>query len=309
MTTDVDIKDRVIEKMLRFYHADRRWVWMKRAAMAISFTAFFLAFAWSFINANGRMPIFGEYLAVVPIKGEILDGKLASAEKVIPAMQNAFRDDNAKAVIFAIDSPGGSPLETERIYEELARLKHLHPKPVIAVINTVGTSAAYMLAIRADKVVAGKYSQVGSIGTIMKVYNVRQLADQVHVSQLTFVSGPLKAFLDPLGTPSKEQLAKAQDLVDKAAGYFKAEVEEHRAGKLKELNYYTGEIWLGKEALALGLIDEIGTLESVAQGHHLPMANVGPAPGLMAMSTTIDVLGASISDHLRAALDAPPVLR
>lgn len=303
------VDNKLADMIVRFYQSDRRWVWIKRVGVAVSFTFFFFAFVWSFVNANGRMPIFGEYAAVVSIKGTILDGSSASAEKLIPALRNAFHDESAKAVILQIDSPGGSPFEAERVYSEINRLRKLYPKPVIAVINTTGASAAYLIAIHADRIVGGQYSMIGSIGMIMEAYNAKGLADKMSVSKYTFASGPYKALLDPLGTPKEDELQVAQALVNGGAKMFADEVRARRGKRLKAPDFDSGAVWMGRDALALGLIDELGTLEGVAGALKLDTALVGPAPGLMASSGVADAIGASMARHVRAMLQMEPVLR
>lgn len=131
------------------------------ALPAILYSGFY---AWS---AGLRFGNAAEAVAVIRIEGEIADGALASADRVIPMLRKAFEQDRIKAIVLSIDSPGGAPLEAERIYTALESWRKSHPKPVVAVINNLGASAAYMVALHADRIYAGNYSLVGSVGAIL----------------------------------------------------------------------------------------------------------------------------------------------
>jgi protease-4 len=206
---------------------------------------------------------FGDVIGVVEIKGEIKDGSLASAERVVPALEAAFKNSHVKEVVLKIDSPGGAPVEAERIVNALKVYKQRYPKPVTAVIGNLGASAAYMAAMHADRIVAGKYSLVGSIGAILAPWQLDKAIAQVKVSQRVYSSGRLKAFLNPFTPLTSESDAKATELVNKVGGAFVQELRSVRGNRLlREVDYGTGEVWSGMEAKALGLVDEIGTFES-----------------------------------------------
>ena len=121
-----------------------------------------------FVSSTGfRWGPFGDVVGIVRIEGQIATNERASADRIVPALEKAFANPNVKAAVLSIDSPGGAPVESERIYTSIDSLKRKYGKPVVAVINNLGASAAYMVALHADRIVAGKYSLVGSIGAIM----------------------------------------------------------------------------------------------------------------------------------------------
>lgn len=225
-----------------------------------------------------RFGPLNEVVGVVRIEGEIGANTDAGADKVIPALERAFSSGHVKAVVLSIDSPGGAPLEAERIYNAMADLKKKHPKPVTAVINNIGASAAYMIAMHADEIVAGKYSIVGSIGAIMSPWQFDRAIGKLEVAQRVYASGPLKSFLSPFTPISPAVDAKAQTLVDQIGQTFVAELQSARGAKLKpDIHYGTGEPWSATEALAIGLVDEIGTLDSVvARRWGIEIHNFGP---------------------------------
>ncbi len=221
---------------------------------------------------------FGDVIGVVEIKGEIKDGAIASADRIVPALEAAFKSSHVKQVVLKIDSPGGAPVETERIINALATYKQQYPKPVTAVIGNLGASAAYMAAMHADHIVAGRYSLVGSIGAILAPWQLDKAIAQVKVSQRVYSSGPLKAFLNPFTPLTEASDAKATELVNKVGSAFVKDLHQQRGRYLKAgVDYGTGEVWSGLEAKALGLVDEIGTMESVVGNQaQLKQFNFGP---------------------------------
>lgn len=281
---DKEATERLVGEVVKDFRSNRRWTWLRRFGLAAMLLLAFVTGVWGFIQRVGVMPSFGESVAVVTIKGDIMDGAVASADRVIPALRSAFKDEDAKAVILEIDSPGGSPFESERINTELEALRKAHPKPVIAVINTMGASAGYMIAAHADRIVAGRYSLVGSIGVIASAWDVSGLAKRFDVQNESFASGPLKDMFNPLRPRTEAERAKALAMVNNFARVFVEDVKAARKGRLKTEDIATGEAWTGDEALAMGLIDEIGTIDSVANHIGLPPSYRGPSvrPGLFA---------------------------
>jgi protease-4 len=243
------------------------------ALMAIAYFVFFL------FSAGFRFGPFGNVVGLVRIVGPIASQEPASADKVIPALQKAFASPNVKGVVLSIDSPGGAPVEAERITTSIAELRAKYPKPVVAVINNIGTSAGYMIAVHADQVVAGKYSIVGSIGAIMDQLNYDGILRKLDVKHRVFASGPMKNFLNPLSPPDPAIDAKAQDLVDHMAIAFEAEVRGKRGDRLKQgVDIATGELWTGQQAAQIGLVDSIDTVEGYVRQHlgGLDLHDFGP---------------------------------
>ena len=235
-----------------------------------------------------RLGPFSSVIGIVHIDGEISSRSKASADKIVPLIERAFESNRVIQVVLAIDSPGGAPVEAERIGNAVATFKKKYPKPVVAVISNVGASAAYMIALRTDKIIAGKYSLVGSIGAIIAPWQLSRALDRIDISQEVFASGHLKAFLNPFTPPSKDAQIKAQDLVDHVGHTFLLELE-HRRGQVLQrgVNYGSGEIWSGLEAKELGLVDDIGTVDDfVAAQENVEAFNFGPHPeGFAQMSS------------------------
>src|SRR5262245_46140790 len=235
--------------------SERRW---KMAFQALFFGTpliFGLLYFAFFLNTAGfRFGPWGEVVGVVRIEGKIDSTAAASAEKVIAALEKAFSTSGVKAVVLSVDSPGGAPVEAERIYGAIEVLKQKYPKPVIAVIHNLGASAAYMIALHADKIYAGRYSVVGSIGMVMAPWELDRAIGKFDVKQRVYASVKLKAFLNPFTPMSPEMDAKARHMVDQAGKVFVDDVMASRGAALKPgVDYGSGEVWGGIEAKELGL--------------------------------------------------------
>ena len=117
-------------------------------------------------------------MAIVNVTGAIGSGQLASAEELVPVLEKVFQSRKVKAIALNIDSPGGQPFEAERVGQTIERLKAETGKPVYAFIGNTGASAAYRLALHADRIVDGKYSLVGSIGAVITGWDFHKLAEK-----------------------------------------------------------------------------------------------------------------------------------
>ena len=250
----------------------------------------------------------GPEIALVRLTGNVGEGS-ATADAIVPVLRRAFATDRVKAIALMIDSPGGSPIEAERINAELAILKKQHPKPVSAIVNSLGASAAYLIAMHADKVVAGRYSLVGSIGAVIDSWDFSGALSKVDVKQRVYASGDLKAMLNPFVASNAQADAKAQTLVNVLAAQFLSDLHAQRGKKLLEMKYDSGEVWDGQTAMKIGLVDEIGTLETVEQelGKLTPGIQATPygpgsqrsGIGLSSALSAILSLVSSASQHLR----------
>ena len=243
--------------------SERRWrILFQALVFGVPVVLGIVYFAFFLVTAGFKFGPWRESVAVVRVEGAIASGERASADRVIPMLEKAFKSSSIKAVVLAIDSPGGAPVEAERIYQSLHALKAQHDKPVAAVIHNIGASAAFMIALHADEIVAANYSLVGSIGAIMTPWRLEETINKVGAAQRVFASGRLKSFLNPFTPVSIEASEKAQDLVDEIGGRFTDEVRRLRGDRLSlAVDIGTGEVWSGSKALELGLVDKIGTVD------------------------------------------------
>jgi protease IV len=279
--------------------SERRWRMLFQALVFGFPVVLGVVYLLFFLSSTGfRWGPFGDVVGVVRIEGPIASNERASAESIVPLLEKAFANPNVKAVVLSIDSPGGAPVESERIYTAIGSLKKKHPKPVVAVINNIGASAAFLIALHADKIVAGKYSLVGSVGAIMAPWQLDRAIAKFDVTQRVYASGRLKSFLNPFTPVSPEVDIKAQKLVDQLGTFFLEEVKARRGTRLKQgADVATGEVWPGPEAKDLGLVDSVGTLdEYVSATWGMRTYDFGPsAQGLQLLGHTLqDALVGSV---------------
>jgi protease-4 len=243
--------------------ARRRW----KTGVWLAWLAFFIFLAWAAMGRTGATKdVSTPHTAVVEIKGEIASGAEASAELVIAAMRGAFEDEGALAVVLLINSPGGSPVQAGIINDEVNRLKAKHKKPVYAVVEESCASAAYYIAVSADKIFVDKASIVGSIGVLMDGFGFTGLMDKIGVERRLMTAGENKGFLDPFSPQTDKQRAFAQTMLDQIHQQFIAVVKAGRGKRLKETpEMFSGLFWSGQQAIELGLADQLGNLDFVAR--------------------------------------------
>jgi protease-4 len=241
----------------------RRW----RTFVRLAWLLFFVTLGWlAFSEGVGTQNVSTPHTAMIEIKGEIASGAEASAELIVASARAAFEDDGAQAVVLLINSPGGSPVQAGIINDEIKRLKVLHNKPVYAVVEESAASAAYYIAVSADKIFVDKASIVGSIGVLMDGFGFTGLMDKLGVERRLMTAGENKGFLDPFSPQTDKQRVFAQAMLDQIHQQFIAVVKEGRGDRLKETpETFSGLFWSGQQAVEIGLADQLGSLDFVAR--------------------------------------------
>jgi len=207
------------------------------------------------------------YTALVDLRGVIAAGEEASADFLVTGLRAAFEAEGAKAVILRINSPGGSPVQSGYVYDEIKRLRVLHPdKPLYAVISDIGASGAYYIAAAADQIYADKASLVGSIGVVASGFGFVETMEKLGVERRLYTSGKNKAFLDPFSKEKESEVAFWNGVLNKTHEQFIAKVKEGRGDRLHiDEDTFSGLIWNGEQALEKGFIDGLGSSGYVAR--------------------------------------------
>ena len=208
----------------------------------------------------------GKHTALVEINGQIGGGDV-SADTVVTGLRAAFEDENSQAVILRINSPGGSPVQSGYIYDEIRRLRGLHPDTKLyAVIMDIGASGGYYIASAADEIYADKASLVGSIGVISSGFGFVGAMDKLGVTRRTYTSGENKAFLDPFQAVDPDSAKLWQQSLDTIHLQFIDAVKTGRGDRLaSNPDIFSGMVWSGEKAKALGLVDGLGSSGYVAR--------------------------------------------
>ncbi|MBW8352512.1 MULTISPECIES: signal peptide peptidase SppA [Pseudomonas] len=211
----------------------------------------------------------GSYTAVIDVTGVIADKESASADNIVGSLRTAFDDPKVKGIVLRINSPGGSPVQSGYVYDEIRRLRALHKDTkVYAVISDLGASGAYYIASAADQIYADKASLVGSIGVTAAGYGFVGAMEKLGVERRTYTSGEHKSFLDPFQPQKPEETQFWQGVLDTTHRQFIASVKQGRGERLKDKEHpelFSGLVWSGEQALQLGLIDGLGSTSSVAR--------------------------------------------
>lgn len=208
----------------------------------------------------------GDHVAVVHIEGVIANDEEASADNIIKALRKALGNKHTRAVILDINSPGGSPVQSGYIYDEIRRLRQEASTPVYAVIRDIGASGAYYIASAADDIYADKASLVGSIGVISGSFGFVDAMEKLGIERRLFTAGENKAFLDPFSPMAENQKAFWESVLAVTHRQFISQVRQGRGERLKETaETFSGYIWTGEQALESGLIDGLGSTDFVAR--------------------------------------------
>jgi protease-4 len=225
----------VLEKLafaaLEEQRASRRWKLIGR----VTWLLVLVMLVWIGFGLGGPAKgTNGPHTAVIEIKGEIASGAEASADLVVAAVRSAFEDKGAQAIVLLINSPGGSPVQAGIINDEIRRLKAKHGKPVYVVVEESCASAAYYIAVAADKIFVDKASIVGSIGVLMDGFGFTGLMDKIGVERRLMTAGENKGFLDPFSPQTEKQRAYAQTMLNQIHKQFIDVVKAGRGTRLKE---------------------------------------------------------------------------
>jgi protease IV len=209
------------------------------------------------------------HTAVIEVRGMIADKESASADNIVGSLRAAFEDANTRGVILRINSPGGSPVQSGYIYDEIRRLRAEYPAiKLYAVITDLGASGAYYIASAADEIYADKASLVGSIGVTAAGFGFVGVMEKLGVDRRVYTSGEHKAFLDPFQPPREDEARFWKTVLETTHRQFIASVKQGRGERLKDAEHpelFSGLVWSGEQALQLGLVDALGNTSYVAR--------------------------------------------
>ncbi|AUA32342.1 S49 family peptidase [Pseudomonas sp. SGAir0191] len=246
----------------------RRWgIFFKLLTFIYLFGILALFLPWTDMDKAASRS--ASHTALVEVRGVIADQEAASADNIVKGLRDAFKDGKTKAVVLRINSPGGSPVQAGYVYDEIRRLRGEHPGvKLYAVITDLGASGAYYIASAADEIYADKASLVGSIGVTAAGYGFVGAMDKLGVERRLYTSGEHKAFLDPFSPQKPEETQFWQGVLDTTHNQFIAMVKQGRGERLKDKDHpelFSGLVWSGEQAKALGLIDGLGSASYVAR--------------------------------------------
>jgi protease-4 len=219
-------------------------------------------------GGSGGVNAAQPHTALVELRGAISTAQGdVSADKLNASLRRAFEAKMSKGIVLRINSPGGSPVQSDLINAEIGRLRSLYPdKSLHVVVSDVCASGGYYIAAAADQIYANPSSIVGSIGVRMDGFGFVDTLDKLGVERRSLTAGDNKAILDPFLPVKENQRAHAKEMLAVVHQQFINRVKAGRGDRLSDNpDIFSGLLWSGEQAKELGLIDEFGSLDYVAR--------------------------------------------
>lgn len=243
----------------------RHWsIFFKTMTLVFLFLMLFIFMGW--FDKKETLTT-GKHTALIDMQGVIATDKAASADNLIPSLQEAFKDKGTQGVILRINSPGGSPVQAGQINDEIRRLRAKYPAiPLYVVVDDICASGGYYVAVAADKIFVDKASLIGSVGVLMDGFGFTGTMEKMGVERRLITAGANKGFLDPFSPISAAQQDYAKQMLAEIHQQFIDVVRQGRGKRLKETpDTFSGLVWNGQRGVEMGLADGYGTVESVAR--------------------------------------------
>jgi protease-4 len=252
---------------LKEQKASRRWgIFFKLLTFAY-ITILIVGIAELPFFSKSKAPAEKRHAALVELRGVIDSTGEASADRITNALASAFKDEDSVGVILRINSPGGSPVQSGIVYDEIKRLRTKYPdKPLHVVVEDICASGGYYIASAADKIFVDKASIIGSIGVLMDGFGFTGTMEKLGVERRLLTAGANKAFMDPFSPVNEAHQAFTKSLLADIHGQFIDVVKKGRGKRLKETpDTFSGLMWTGAKGIEMGLADGYGTVDSVAR--------------------------------------------
>ena len=246
----------------------RRWgIFFKLLTFAYLFLILWMIIGNNNAGVDADLIKTGKHAALIEINGVISAATEANADSVITGLRKAFKNKHTAGIILRINSPGGSPVQSGYIADEINRLRALYPDtPVYAVLSDICASGGYYIAANADEIYADKATLVGSIGVIMNGFGFVEAMEDLGVERRLLTAGDHKGFLDPFSPLKQEETDHVRTLLDTMHKQFINVVKSGRGDRLNDdPKLFSGLLWTGEQGVELGLVDGLGNASYVAR--------------------------------------------
>jgi protease-4 len=257
--------EKLAHDILKEQRISRRWRNIFRF-VGVGVALFAVWAAFDFRGAS--KPDSARHTALVEIDGEIDSSSAnASVNSILPALNEAFNDPGSVGVVLRMNSPGGSPVQSAIVNEEINRLRKMYPKkPVYVVVEDMCASGCYYIAAAADRIYVSEASIVGSIGVLMSSFGFKGLMDKLGIERRLMTAGDNKGLMDPFSAQNPKHKEFTQAMLKEIHQQFIRAVRAGRGKRLKESpDIFSGLFWTGSHAISLGLADGLGTVNSVSR--------------------------------------------
>jgi protease-4 len=236
-----------------------KWLWLGLIIAGTVLILFLAAIFIVFAKGGADSMAWGEGVGLVEVKGVIID-----SQETVKQLNAMRKNDNVRAVVLRIDSPGGVVGPSQEIYAEVKKLGA--KKKVVVSMGSLAASGGYYIAAPAALIMANPGTITGSIGVLMKFSNIEGLMGKIGMKAFTLKTGIYKDAGSPVRPMTDQDKAMLQDVIDNAHSQFVKAVAEGRRLPVDEIRKIAdGRIFTGEQALALKLVDRIGTLQDAIE--------------------------------------------
>ena len=260
-TPETQAANLLIEALIREQKKNRQAAYIRYGLLAFVGLSYLGAFIWQAQADDSRSA--KPYAALVKVEGQIIPGSDASIDVLRPVLRRAFSDKEAKGVVLVINSPGGTPVQSSEIHDLIVKLKKEYNKPVIAIGEDLMASGAYMIAVAADHIFVNRSTVAGSIGVVSRGFGFTGLMEKLGIERRVATAGEAKNLLDPFSEQTPQDKEKQAELLASIHEHFKDVVKQGRGDRLnlQTAGLFSGTVWTGEQAVAIGLADKIGGLD------------------------------------------------
>ena len=292
---------------LREQQRVRRWnIFFRMAFILLGLSGMYLLLARDGGMGDGQPLITarGQHVALIDIEGLIASNGDTRADEIIPALRRAFENENAVGIVLRINSPGGSPVESGRINDEIVRLREKHPdKKILASVNELCASGAYYIAVAAEQIHANEASLIGSIGVISASFGFTQALSKMGIERRLLTAGTDKGLLDPFLPLDSDQVEHIQGMLDIVHRQFIDTVIAGRNTRLQapEEELFNGLIWTGEQAVSLGLIDGLTDTHTIIRDVFHVEESVNYTPQPIPFLKWLDLAGETMANYFYKA--------
>lgn len=261
------VNSAIFQELAQDYMRDKRI----RRRWRIAFMALILLYLFGLLlfgaSGSGAGAAARSHTALVELNGIIGTEIGVTSDQINQSLRKAFAAKTAKGVVLRINSPGGTPVQSAEINQEIRRLRGLYPDtPMYAVVSDLAASGGYFVAVAADQIYANRSSLVGSIGVRMDGFGFVEAMKKYGIERRSLTAGENKAILDPFLPVKPAQKAHAEKMLNQVHQHFIEAVQEGRGDRISDApEIYSGLFWSGDEAKELGLVDDFASLDEVAR--------------------------------------------
>lgn len=259
------VLNQIVLDYMREQNRKRRWRWLMRVLIIL--LILFAFYRMCTLSDEDKSLRTKPHVGLVDVNGAIADSQSASAENFAKSLNEAYKNTGLKALVLRINSPGGSPVQADYMYNSLQYYRKKYPDiKTYAVCVDMCASAAYYVAAGTDEIYANPSSMVGSIGVLYNGFGFVDAMQKLGVTRRLQTAGSNKGFLDPFSPISPQQEQRLQTMLNDVHQQFIARVKEGRGERLKiDADTFSGLFWTGQQAKARGLIDGFSSSGQLAR--------------------------------------------